>query len=129
MFICSISEDDVTLNFEGNQGDLFDGETKEIKPTPLTEEWLLKFGFEKADKLQNDIYLHPKVPVYGVLKQVDEDGKTIFRMFFYEGEFSDATTAHFLTAIPHVHKLQNLWLDITYYELTTTNPQPATEQN
>jgi hypothetical protein len=66
-----------------------------IKPIPLTEEWLLKFGFEKYD----DMILYWELDDVTIW---EEKGKYQF--------FSDKN-------IKYVHQLQNLYFALTEKEL------------
>jgi len=75
-------------------------------PIPLTEEWLLKLGFDKLDKthfkiIQNDIFNSPFTIT------LDDDGvfKLDFQGFWYQLEF--------------LHQLQNLYFALTSQELKT----------
>ena len=70
------------------------------KPIPLTEEWLLKFGFI----LNNDDYYESRD---GILCYV-EDGK-VNMILFEIGDWE--------TEIDHVHQLQNLYFALTGEEL------------
>jgi hypothetical protein len=67
-----------------------------IKPIPLTEEWLLKFGF----KLDGDYYVN---------------GQWLFE--FYPDGFSDFLIDNTAIPIKHVHQLQNLYHALTQTEL------------
>lgn len=49
MQVTLIFDDEVEMNFEGNEGDFFDSYTKHIEPIPLTKEILLKNGFQKTE--------------------------------------------------------------------------------
>ncbi len=77
--------------------------TDKIKPIPLTEEWLLKFGFEKLHK---DFYLDYLNMTFsfdvkygmGILLRTHEDS---------------IDQKH----IKHVHQLQNLYFALTGEEL------------
>lgn len=71
---------------------------KGFKPIPLTEEWLLRFGFEKDDT----IWI--KHPIYGLL---EKNG----RFFIELGETGGIY-------IQYVHQLQNLYFALTGEELT-----------
>ena len=66
------------------------------KPIPLTEEWLLKFGFDKIDFqfIKNGIKLFP------------------IRDLYYRGNFPIKSD------IKYVHQLQNLYFALTGEELT-----------
>jgi hypothetical protein len=90
------------------------GETKEpieytIEPIPLTEEWLLKFGFEETD---------PKTFMDGLYSRKKGDGFYInketmsYCTFDYEGTIDD------IIKIQYVHQLQNLYFAVTGEELT-----------
>ena len=68
-----------------------------IKPIPLTEEWLLKFGFFKKARC----YF-----LYKDLKITVCDGKFYFFTF------------HFNVELKYVHQLQNLYFALTGEELT-----------
>lgn len=67
-----------------------------IKPIPLTEEWLMKFGFEKNIGWDDMVYY--------ILNGVD-----VYEMIDYY-EYADAK-------IKHVHQLQNLYFALTGEEL------------
>jgi len=68
---------------------------------PLTEEWLLKFGFIKRDNYGNDEYRL--------------DGYSYFRGSFY---ISDCDECGESVEINFVHELQNLYFALTKKELT-----------
>ena len=71
------------------------------QPLPLTEEWLLKFGFYKSDNYGNDEYRL--------------DGYSYFRGSFY---ISDCDECGESVEINFVHELQNLYFALTKQELT-----------
>lgn len=74
------------------------------KPIPLTEEWLLKFGFEKTEWDNNNSFR----------KMIGNNDYTI--VFYSNGicEISDIITKK----IDYVHQLQNLYFALTGEELT-----------
>jgi len=77
--------------------------SKDIKPIPLTEEWLLKFGFEKIKNNGIDYELHDCV--------ISVNAKW---MWTTESNLNEVRTL-----IPtHVHTLQNLYFALTGEELT-----------
>lgn len=53
MKVVSIDTNTVYLDFEGNEGDVFDGKESDIYPIPLTKEILLKNKFKKGEYYQN----------------------------------------------------------------------------
>ena len=69
-----------------------------IKPIPLSEDWLLKFGFDNS--LVKDIYL---ALGYNV---IHDEGKYYFRHYGLTKE------------VEYVHQLQNLYFALTGEELT-----------
>jgi hypothetical protein len=77
------------------------GIENEFKPIPLTEEWLLKFGFYK----NIDTELFEKG---GFQIEISE-----LKCLFYLPEFGD-----WRKVIQYVHQLQNLWFALTGEELT-----------
>ena len=48
MWVQTIGEDYVYLNFEGNEGDVFESTPEELQGIPLTEELLEKIGFKES---------------------------------------------------------------------------------
>ena len=76
------------------------------RPIPLTEEWLLKFGFEK----QIDDYYY----FYGYYASFDAD---LPMWFGQEGCCQKETIKE---NIKYVHQLQNLYSALTGEELTIT---------
>ena len=80
-------------------------------PIPLTDEWLLKFGFKYVESYDN----------YKV-----KAGDYWNSVKFYEGEWcynndDSDSGCYFLTTIKYVHQLQNLYFALTGEELTTHN--------
>jgi hypothetical protein len=73
---------------------------KLFKPIPLTEEWLLKFGFEKTTKWNN--VQHTK----GILQ--------IRNLYIL---FVNGRNQSWIN-LKHVHQLQNLYFALTGEELT-----------
>jgi len=81
---------------------LDESECIDIKPIPLTEEWLLKFGFRKSDK--NDEfggYLSPYLPNGNRVRVKNNTWQS----------------QHLEVKIEYVHQLQNLYFSLTNEEL------------
>ena len=72
------------------------------KPTPLTEEWLLKFGFEK-DCLMSKCYALKDI-------EISEDKNNDL--------YLSLDGVWYGVAIKHVHQLQNLYFALTGKELS-----------
>lgn len=92
----------------------------EIKPIPLTEEWLVKFGFEKVSCGDDE---------FGYSTDYDLIGKDFFLSYADDFSISIAeskktyeNTPNCLTPDGHlfkyVHQLQNLYFALTGEELT-----------
>lgn len=109
---------DALLKFDFESGWNFDY----IKPIPLTEQWLLKFGFKAWDN---------KKTIYTIERDIDEYNNTCFRFWFKQDElifdyiqnethptesvFDDKNIIRL--KIQHVHQLQNLYFALTNEEL------------
>ena len=92
------------------------------QPIPLTEEWLLKFGFKAYNK----------ETIYALERYIDKYNNTCFRFWFQsdklifdyiqnevhptESFFDDKNIIRL--DIQHVHQLQNLYFALTGVELT-----------
>lgn len=86
-----------------------------IKPIPLTEEFLLKFGFENIDKGDNDFITYTDSE-HNYYLQIDvrrKDGKYLI----LDNSFDDLR-AFSMVDIEYVHQLQNLYFALTGEELT-----------
>jgi hypothetical protein len=87
-------------------------DVSEVKPIPLTEEWLLKFGFHKKDA---EWYLHPCFELKII---VFNKGEFNGVMFYTRTIHTDFTPIYCTKHINHVHQLQNLYFALTGEELT-----------
>jgi hypothetical protein len=98
--VSSIHADDTIRLFVKNGNYSFGCFTlKEINPMPLTEEWLLKFGFEITDNFQTkDRFQTHK-----------QDGIIWFEY------------GYIVVELNYVHQLQNLYFSLTGEELTIKN--------
>ena len=91
--------------------ELMENDKIEYKPIPLTQEWLVKLGF---DKLENDIPTYFKC--FGNL--IEDDYEFSFNIYV------DSEQNYFITVfgrkiiIKHAHQLQNLYHALTGEELT-----------
>lgn len=88
-------------------------EWKVIEPIPLTEEWLLKFGFKKDDKSFWKHWLNY------YLELTNFGAEYWYPIYAEVPELSgnDEQRIH-LTCIQYVHQLQNLYFALTGEELT-----------
>lgn len=94
------SADEYLVKFAGGSAQL-----AEFKPIPLTEEWLLKFGFEIEKDPRVDHWhfgINPYTQDWMILI------KSLGAGFFYQNGYF---------RIPYVHSLQNLYFALTGEEL------------
>ena len=87
--------------------------TDEIEPIPLTEEWLLKFGFITFDSKQ--IYNEWFLNFDGILKY------KIFHSKYTGVEEFTMPHSDKPIKLKHVHQLQNLYFALTGEELIIKN--------
>lgn len=100
MYIDAIYSDMVSLDFKGNEGGSWEEYTKDLIPIPLTEDVLLKFGFEKVGF---GFYLY-KDFIVRKMRFTDNHWRFIFR----HRDIKD---------FEHIHELQNLVRCLTKTEL------------
>lgn len=108
------STGDVHLEGEGIN-DYFSQFDEFIQPIPLTEEYLLKFGFTKSDN--GLVFDHPAP---AVPENEYKDLGTLYPAFFFNNrpEVAKWMDCHTRVAIEYVHQLQNLYFALTGEELT-----------
>jgi hypothetical protein len=82
------------------------GNDKEISGIPLTEEWLLKFGFTRG--FRDEFEIKNKDSYFQSLRK-SNDGY----VHCWSGNFDDIESSE----IQHVHQLQNLYFALTGEEL------------
>ena len=109
-YICKVIGIDILKNDEGTiitEPLDFKGErfvVQEQKPIPLTEEWLIKFGFRCRFDIGYNGWYSPNIL-----------GESI-RIFEVENGWFKYSSAH--TVIKNLHQLQNLYYALTNEELT-----------
>lgn len=114
MYVDSIFRDTVYLEFEGNEGDVWEEDIISLTPIPLTEEILLKVGGKRFDEdkiilMLNDPYTHlilMKASMYW-FTQIKQTG----------GFASDGVNIVSLNFIGYLHQLQNLFKALTGNDL------------
>ena len=81
-----------------------------LEPIPLTEEWLLKFGFVKEDEQDEllDTFMYNKDNITRV--EFSNKHKLLY--------WHDNYTSIYHQKLKHVHQLQNLYFALTGEELT-----------
>ena len=99
MFVVTVGEDFVCLNFEGNEGDVIESTPEELQGIPLNGELLEKIGFTFKDGLWRHKCGIKVKPEAGFV--------------FIENEYGTCTCKD----IWYLHQLQNLVRIITKKEL------------
>lgn len=89
-------------------------DTYHLKPIPLTEEWLLKFGFVITVDPEN---AHYKKVVNNDFNESFVINRKVGYEVFYIGHKDCNDYLCFTTQIKHVHQLQNLYFALTNEEL------------
>jgi len=76
----------------------------DFRPIPLTEEWLLKFGFEYHHKVRSRSFYN----IGNLFAEVGGDGRT---------DIYGTLAGELMCFVNHVHQLQNLYFALTNEEL------------
>ena len=96
MKVVNIDKDMVYLDFDGNEGDWFDGRMEDICPIPLTEEILFNNGFSREDTIGGFSFYRKIINDDILLKLVLKGGAI---RTFVLNDFKE---------IKYVHQLQNI---------------------
>lgn len=84
-------------------------ESEVIEPIPITEKWLLKFGFYYQSSDKNYV-VKSKQENNNSIKKIDGD-------WCYNNDYSDAS-CYFVRELRYIHELQNLYYALNDEELT-----------
>lgn len=105
MQVVGVFDDVAYLDFEGNEGDCFEYKEEEMFPVPITEEILLKNGFEKSQYYPNGKYYRyiysQNKRHFEILNHVD-----MYEAYNYIGEEPTFDVGSFY--LGYVHQLQCL---------------------
>jgi len=88
----------------------------QAEPIPLTEEWLVKFGFEEYSKHINgdfELCIKSDKPSHHIVVRITRSNFSVFNH-----SECDFTQIQFINRVKHVHQLQNLVHALTGEELT-----------
>lgn len=109
MYVDSIFRDTVYLEFEGNEGDVWEEDIISLTPIPLTEEILLKCGFKLDDN--KNYWLSLELDKH--LDLIKSEGY-YYPQLVQEPEMScDNISVVSLNRISALHQLQNLFKALT----------------
>lgn len=119
----------ILLDFEGNpisieaieilaisQCNVASKEVEFLKPIPITEEWLLNFGFDKFDGYECG-FSFKIVPTYELSNVYVQLSESVYH--YVRREYDGGTSEPFESVIElhYVHQLQNLYFALTGQEL------------
>lgn len=108
MFVRTIGEDYVYLDFEGNEGDLWESTLDDVSGIPITEELLEKIKFERSD-----------MGTWQLVKDHRHIGYHLPSGFVAMERYEDSGCVSRSTClnVRYVHELQNLYRCIVRDEL------------
>lgn len=112
--VCVVSKGIVKINigfdaqrrFEENP--VYSYGFEDLKPIPITKEWLVMFGFGQSDETEMGHNAHDE---FGFYYDYDENGILLL---------DSGAQYHRMEYIRHVHQLQNLYFSLTGEELEIT---------
>ncbi len=110
MQVYALGKDWVQLNFDGNEGDVFENTDKEIYPIQITKELIVKslnaepLGDDYSVKLGDYRYIYFRI---------NNDGYISIDFFNYD----DNSENEICDGIRYVHELQNIYHDLAEKEL------------
>lgn len=112
MKVVSVGEDYCYLDFSNNEGDVFDGYEKDMMPIEVTEELLLKIGFESSDYLNEEGYTVYNKETDDYYVSICKTKRKLFCEIDINGEYN-AGNFYF----QYLHELQNGIRLITKFDL------------
>ena len=115
MYVHTIGEDYVYLNFDGNEGDVFECKPEELQGIPITEELLTKMGARKVTDIGWNVVesysAGVRIELRVILFSELEIDVKIRRSTPHLEDYFQGSSIHYL------HELQNLYWDLTKQEL------------
>ena len=115
MYVHTIGEDYVYLNFDGNEGDVWECKPEELQGIPITEELLTKIGARKVTDIGWNVVesysAGVRIELRVILFSESEIDVKIRRSTPHLEDYFQGSSIHYL------HELQNLYWDLTKQEL------------
>lgn len=114
MYITALFADgNVYLDFDGNEGDVWEEDVKELKPIPLTEELMMRLGFTKM----HCGYMMTKYTKKIIIKKDKPTEITLTYTLFDTFKKKDHSIALIerlgIPSLKYLHELQNSWYFLT----------------
>ncbi|MDR2004132.1 MAG: hypothetical protein LBQ74_13965 [Prevotella sp.] len=116
MYVVGLYDNGRTLDLtskenEDEGGDYYQVFLKEVYPIPLTENILIKCGFEKEQNYRGFLY---KNPINGFRMRIQDDNINVFKD---NGRFRYAFGTFHSVELNYLHQLQNLFKILTGNDL------------
>ena len=118
--------EELLQNYYNSKGD-FSTLYRDAKPIPITEEWLLKFGFDRKKFTDGSEYLEIDKTVYNKIRNPIHSNNEFWKCYrfqffkneWYFGIYKDPNSNQFFVQkkIRYIHQLQNLYFALTDEEL------------
>lgn len=89
-----------------------------IKPIPLTEDWLLKMGFQNISDKLNNLYSLDLFINNGAIGFYANNEDNFTDVYVYAEQSQEADQVKLCDNLIYVHQLQNLYFALTGTELT-----------
>lgn len=114
-FYLNTVDEDTFKSFIYHNEDGWDIDESYYEPIPLTEEWLVKFGFEITTDPEN---VHYKLPLVGEFNESFVINRKVGYSVFYVPHVDCNNYLCFTTQVKSINELQNLVFALTGEELT-----------
>jgi hypothetical protein len=111
MKVVSIYADEILCNFEGNEGDVWEFNPKDLDGIPMTDEWLERFGFKLISNYQPEGKIYAKA-LLDFTTKIKIEVCIAYNFIEIEGNLGSIRVP-----AKHVHQLQNLYHALTGKEL------------
>lgn len=113
MYVRVIGDDYVYLDFEGNEGDMWESKIEDLQGVPITKEILIKSGFEYVTEFTYELRLPNQIAGHDIIGIVVDSG---FVSIAHESK-SLIMSRCACSGVYFVHQLQNLFWNITKQQL------------
>lgn len=113
MHVVGIGSDYVYLDFEGNEGDLWESKPEDLQGIPITKETLIKSGFEYVTEFTYELRLPNHIAGHDIIGIIVDSG---FVSIAHESK-SLIMSRCTCSGVHFTHQLQNLVRIITKKEL------------
>lgn len=99
----------------------YETDSPDCKPIPITEEWLLRFGFKKGGTPNYNFKLIDQEEIqefYIFCNHIGDQNNYRFGITLVDSEYTETDELSISLQIQYVHQLQNIYFSLTGEELT-----------